>query len=156
LLSEHVDPERSPGYQVRRCHRRFDRLLNLITSRSGLNSGYWYYLRVLWTEDGLTQKHLSDVTNVTESTTASMIEGMVRAGWVRRERNAADRREFRVFLTEEARMLQRQILPSVLEINETACRDISPGDVEICLSVLERMSHNLAVEFERAFEEGRG
>lgn len=54
-----LDPEQSLGYQVRRCHRRFDRLLSAYLARHDLKTGFWYYLRVLWLKDGVTQKYLT-------------------------------------------------------------------------------------------------
>ena len=52
-------PEDSLGFQVRRCHRAFDRLLNGYLSREGLTSGFWYFLRALWQENGATQRRLA-------------------------------------------------------------------------------------------------
>ena len=68
--SEHLTPDQSAGYQVRRCHRRLDRLLHYYLGKHDLKSGYWYYLRVLWMNDEVSQKCLSDMANVAENTTA--------------------------------------------------------------------------------------
>ncbi|MFK5073796.1 MarR family winged helix-turn-helix transcriptional regulator, partial [Klebsiella pneumoniae] len=75
-------PTRSLGYQVRRCHRRFDRLLSSRLARHGLDTGFWYYLRVLWHGDGVNQKYLSDATGVAENTTAKLITAMEKRGLV--------------------------------------------------------------------------
>lgn len=143
-----LDPEQSLGYQVRRCHRRFDRLLNAHLARHNLQSGFWYYLRVLWLRDGVTQKYLSDMTNVTENTTASMINGMVQQGLVERTKDDIDRRKLRITLTDQGRALEPQLMPYAIDINRVAIAGIDPGDVATCLSVLSRMSANLAAEFE--------
>jgi DNA-binding MarR family transcriptional regulator len=138
-----LPPERSLGNQVRRCHRMFDRLLSAYLSRHNLNSGFWYYLRALGIEGGLTQKRLSDITNVTETTTVTMIELMIKSGLVVRSRDPRDRRKLRVSLTRRGRELHDKLLPYALEINAMASAGIDRTEVETCLSVLMRMSANL-------------
>jgi MarR family transcriptional regulator, organic hydroperoxide resistance regulator len=138
-----LPPERSLGNQVRRCHRMFDRLLSAYLSRHNLNSGFWYYLRALGIEDGLTQKRLSDITNVTETTTVTMIELMIKSGLVARCRDPNDRRKLRVSLTRRGRELHAELLPYAFEINAMASAGIDRAELETCLSVLSRMSANL-------------
>jgi DNA-binding MarR family transcriptional regulator len=144
-----LDPQKSFGYQVRRCHRSFDRLLAYHLAQRGLKTGFWYYLRVLWIRDGVTQKHLSDMTNVAENTTVSMIDGMVNSGLVTRERNPDDRREMRVSLTTKGRRLQSGLIGHAIGINRIATQGIDPDELNVCLSVLSRMSVNLLAELER-------
>lgn len=147
-----LDPELSLGYQVRRCHRRFDRLLNAYLSRYDLKGGFWYYLRVLWIRDGVTQKYLSDMTNVTENTTVSMINGMVQQGLVERKRDSVDRRKLCITLTDEGRALESKLMQYAIEINRMAVTGIDPDDIATCLSVLSRMSTNLAASFDAVSE----
>ena len=52
-------PAESSGYLVRDAHRAFQRLLERRIAAYGLKRGQWYFLRVLWTEDGLSQRELS-------------------------------------------------------------------------------------------------
>jgi len=143
-----VDPERSLGYQVRRCHRRFDRLLNAHLSRHGLKTGFWYYLRVLWIQDGVTQKYLSDMTNVAENTTASLITNMMQQDLVVRHREAEDKRKFSVTLTPKGKKLEHELMHYASDINRVARSGIAPEEIEVCLSVLQRMSENLRIEWE--------
>jgi MarR family transcriptional regulator, organic hydroperoxide resistance regulator len=139
-------PDDSLGFQVRRCHRAFDRLLNAHLSREGLTSGFWYFLRALWQENGATQKRLSQLNNVTEPTTVTTLNAMTRIGLVRRERNAGDRRKLNVFLTPRAEALKAELMPYAFRINAIACEGIAASELETCLSVLKRMSANLTRE----------
>lgn len=138
-----LPPERSLGYQVRRCHRMFDRTLSARLASHGLNSGFWYYLRALWMRDGMTQKELSDVTNVTENTTVTMINLMIEKGLVTRTRDISDRRKLRICLTAKGRKLQPELFHHAFEINDVAAAGIPLSQVETCLSVLARVSDNL-------------
>ena len=49
----------SLGYLVRDANRAFQRLLERRISPHGVTRGQWYFLRVLWKEDGLSQRELS-------------------------------------------------------------------------------------------------
>jgi DNA-binding MarR family transcriptional regulator len=138
-----LPPKRSHGFATRRAHRAFDRLLNGLLSRHGLKSGYWYYLRALWIEDGQSQRRLSEATNTTENTTAITIGAMARAGLVRRIRAEGDRRSWVVLLTDRGEALRRELMPYAHQVNETATRGIPADELDICLDVLGRLASNL-------------
>jgi DNA-binding MarR family transcriptional regulator len=138
--------EDSLGFQVRKCHRAFDRVLNAYLAREGLTSGFWYFLRALWQENGATQKRLSQLNNVTEPTTVTTLNAMTRIGLVRRVRNTADKRKLNVFLTPRAQDLKDQLMPYAFRINEVAAAGIAAEELAVTLSVLRRMSENLMRE----------
>jgi DNA-binding MarR family transcriptional regulator len=142
-------PERSLGFQVRRCHRAFDRVLNGHLASEGLTSGFWYFLRALWQEDGATQRRLAQLNNVTEPTAVTMLASMDRLGLIRRERNTVDRRKINVFLTPAADALKAVLMPRAHRINAIAGEGISPEDLTTCLAVLHRMTENLNREAAR-------
>ena len=138
-----LPPGRSLGYQVRRCHRMFDRMLTARLAPHALNSGFWYYLRALWIQDGITQKELSDITHVAENTTVAMINQMISSGLVERSRDAEDRRKQRISLTARGRSLHSALMHHAFDINAVAAAGIPKQDVETCLAVLARMGENL-------------
>lgn len=43
----------SIGYQIRLTHRLMQKLLQLKIEQFGVTLGMWYFLRVLWDQDGL-------------------------------------------------------------------------------------------------------
>lgn len=137
------DPEQNCGQQVRRCYRRFTSVFNSVFAKYGLKPGCWYYLRVLWLEDGVSQKYLSDRAYVAENTTASIVNSMLKEGLITRKRNEEDKRQYSVFLTERGRRLEKEVLGYAKEINELAMSGIDLADIRTCLSVLKRMSENL-------------
>jgi MarR family transcriptional regulator, organic hydroperoxide resistance regulator len=138
-----LPPHRSLGHQVRRCHRMFDRVLSAHLVNHDLNSGFWYYLRALWIQDGRTQKELSDVTNVAENTTVTMINLMIERGLVERARDPVDGRKLRISLTPRGRKLETELIRYAVGINALATEGIARSDVETCLSVLTRVAENL-------------
>lgn len=135
---------KSAGYQTRKTHREFERMLNMLLAPYDLKAGNWHYLRALWQENGISQRELSDSLNVTENTTVSMVAGLEKAGLVRRERDTKDKRRINVFLSRDGRNLERKLMPLAIQINEIATAGIPSEEVEICLSVLRKARENLA------------
>ena len=84
-------PAESSGYLVRDAHRAFQRLLEKRIA-AGLKRGQWYFLRVLWTEDGLSQRELSTRVGMMEPTTVIALRSMEKAGLIRRVRSTDDKR----------------------------------------------------------------
>ena len=152
-LGVDLPPDRSLGFQVRRCHRAFDRALNAHLAREGLSSGFWHFLRALWQEDGATQKRLAQLNNVTEPTAVTMLAAMGRLGLVDRVRNERDRRKINVFVTPKGRALKADLMPYAHRINDVAGEGISAEDLATCLRVLKRMSENLSAETARLSDE---
>lgn len=139
-----ISPDESLGFQVRRCHRAFERVLNEQLAPHGLSAGFWGFLRALWQENGVTQKRLSQLNNVTEPTAVAALNAMSKAGVVRRERDVRDRRRVNVFLTQRADELRAELMPLVQRINDTAGEGIPAEDLRTTLRVLRRMSENLS------------
>ena len=141
-----LPPDQSLGFQVRRCHRAFDRALNARLAPAGLTSGFWYFLRALWQENGATQRRLAQMNNVTEPTAVTVLGAMERLGLIRRARNTQDRRKVNVVLTSAGEALEGQLAPTAVRINEIAGADVSPEDLATCLRVLKQMTENLSRE----------
>ncbi len=143
---EGLPPDQSLGFQVRRCHRAFDRVLNAHLAPAGLSSGFWYFLRALWQENGATQRRLAQLNNVTEPTAVAVLGAMERLDLIRRDRNRQDRRKLNIFLTPRGEALEAELIPTAARINDIAGEGVSPADLATCLSVLKRMSDNLTRE----------
>lgn len=133
----------SVGYQVRITHRLIQRALQARISRHGVTLGMWYFLRVLWEEDGITQREISRRIGTMEPTTLSAIMAMERSGLVRRVRNAGDRRKINIFLTEWGRSLEAQLLPAAIDVVETSVKGLSDREVASLLGMLGIMQRNL-------------
>ena len=96
----------SDGYLVRDAHRAFQRLLEKRIAPHGVTRGQWYFLRVLWTEDGLSQRELSARVGMMEPTTVIALRSMEKAGLIRRVRSKDDRRKTHVWLTAKAKRMR--------------------------------------------------
>jgi DNA-binding MarR family transcriptional regulator len=138
-----LPPSQSSGYLVRDAHRAFQRVLERRIAHFGVTRGHWYFLRVLWMEDGLTQRELSARVGMMEPTTVVALRSMEKAGLVRRARSPEDGRRTLVSLTPLGRRLERQLLPVARQIVRAAEKDIGRRDVEVFRRVIARMTKNL-------------
>jgi DNA-binding MarR family transcriptional regulator len=136
-------PDASVLQLLRMTHRSSARLLQSRIDPHGVTIGMWYFLRVLWEEDGLTQRELSQRVGMVEATTVTAINAMAARNLVRRQGDPTDRRKRHVHLTEEGRKLQFTLLPHAAEVNRIASRGISEEDVERVRTTLAAMRRNL-------------
>jgi DNA-binding MarR family transcriptional regulator len=138
-----LPPRLSSGYLVRDAHRAFQRLLERRIGAYGVARGQWYFLRVLWTSDGLSQRELSARVGMMEPTTVIALRSMERAGLIRRVRSGDDRRKVRVLLTAKARRLRNELLGVARPITHEAEEGISARDLASFRRVIARMTANL-------------
>ena len=136
-------PQNSIGYLLRDTYRAFSKVLQTRISAHGVTIGQWYFLRVLWEEDGLTQRELSQRVGMMEPTTVTALNGMEKRGYVKRVRNATDRRKVNIFLTEKGRALRSRLLPHAADVNRIASKNVTLQDIERMRTVLNTMKENL-------------
>ena len=127
-------------------HRLVQRALQVRIERHGVSLGMWYFLRVLWDTDGITQSDLSSLIGTMEPTTLSAVASMEAAGLVRREPHLVDRRKVNVFLTDKGRALQTELLPEGIAVVEAAVASFSDREVDLMLKLLKVMQTNLLAE----------
>ena len=138
-----LPPRLSSGYLVRDAHRAFQRLLERRIASYGVTRGQWYFLRVLWITDGLSQRELSARVGMMEPTTVIALRSMERAGLIHRVRGHDDRRKVRVFLTAKAKRLRNELLFVAKSITDEAEDGVAARDLSVFRRVITRMTANL-------------
>ena len=128
---------------MRDAHRAFQRLLERRIAAYGVTRGQWYFLRVLWNADGLSQRELSARVGMMEPTTVIALRGMERARLIRRCRGNDDRRKVRVFLAAKAKRIRNALLGVARGITEEAERGLGARDLACFRRVITRMTANL-------------
>jgi DNA-binding MarR family transcriptional regulator len=136
-------PRLSSGYLVRDAHRAFQRLLERRIAAYGVTRGQWYFLRVLWITDGLSQRELSVRVGMMEPTTVIALRSMEKSGLIRRVRGDDDRRKVQVFLTAKAKRLRGELLGVARTITAEAEEGIAPRDLAAFRRIVLRMTENL-------------
>lgn len=142
----YADPANSIGYLTRIAFRAFSRALEGRTAPHGVSSGQWRFLRVLWREDGLTQRELSARVGMREPTTVIALKSLERSGFVTRQKSLEDRRKAYVFLTPAARALEAVLLPAVSEVNAVALAGLTDNEIKVLRKALSVVGRNLAAD----------
>jgi MarR family transcriptional regulator, organic hydroperoxide resistance regulator len=136
-------PLESAGYLVRDAHRAFQKLLEKRIAAYGISRGQWYFLRVLWIEDGLSQRELSSRVGMMEPTTVIALRSMEKAGLIRRARMSDDKRVAKVWLTAKAKRMRDQMLLIARGINDDACQGVTREEFDAFRRAVTRMTENL-------------
>lgn len=118
-----ISPYNRMGFLVRDTHREFRRILQMLIAQHGLSASRWSYMWALWHQDGLTQKDLADRVKLEGPTVGAAVRVLIRRGFLLRQRNPADRREWRIFLTSKSKRLKGELLAVVHRINTEALED---------------------------------
>ena len=138
--------EVSLGYQVRATHRLMQRYLQSLIEPHGVTLGMWYFLRVLWREDGLTQRQLSRRVGTMEPTALNAIGAMERQGFVTRVRSKVDRRRQHVHLTAKGLSLKARLEPFAIEVVRNASAGLSRREIASLLDLLKLVQANVLQE----------
>jgi DNA-binding MarR family transcriptional regulator len=99
-------------------------------AKHGVPWSAWYYLRVLWETDAITQRELTERVGVMQPNTVSALQTMRRAGWVTIAKSDKDRRQILVMLTPKGRKLMQRLLPEIRAAVRSALLDNFPAQDE--------------------------
>ncbi|MFN8073908.1 MAG: MarR family transcriptional regulator [Kineosporiaceae bacterium] len=108
--------------EIARVSRGILQLADLITARAtavlgpaGLTLSRWFVLRELVERPGCTAAELAGILSLSKARLSAVVEELVEAGLVRRERRPDDRRRLHLSLTEEGRRLTVELVPRLGE-----------------------------------------
>jgi len=105
----------------------------------------WYFLRILWEDDGLSQKDLTRRAGVLQPNAVSAIRTMEEMGLARVERGVDDRRRIRVWLTPKAKELEQQILPKIrADADRLAFHNFDDEERQMLTRLLKKVCANVA------------
>lgn len=147
-----IDPQQVPAaaYEDRLAHlvknawRTMVRALQIRLIEHNVSFGHWSFLRILWEQDGLTQRELAERAGMTTPTTFTAINAMETLGYVRRSQKSGNKKNIYIFLTPEGRALEGKLLPLAEEINEAAVQGLDAADIQAARRVLSLVATNLA------------
>jgi len=100
-------------------------------------------LAVLWQQDGLAQNAIADRIGSDRPTLTAILKLMTAQGLVHRDRDKADNRYQRVYLTAAGQRLHRSLPALATEVNEAAMAGLSTADRATLMSLLNRVRATL-------------
>lgn len=146
FVDGHVVVDRAIGFWVHRVYQASRNELYRAFRAAGhdITPEQWAVLIRLWEEDGRTQAELSEATFRDAPTMSRIVAGMEARGLLERRADPADGRLRRVFLTREARRLERVLVPVVEDLVGRMLAGVPERDLQVTRATLARMFDNLA------------
>lgn len=142
-LGRYTSTRESVGFVVREIWRLFARCLQPRIAREGVTIGMWFALRMLWDEDGVTQRELGERVGINGPTMVMALNSMERAGLVKRVQHRTDRRKINVFLTERGRKMKNKLWPMAAEVLAVSLAGLSEKQVQSLTKMLAQIRVNL-------------
>ncbi len=139
-------PQDRLAHLIRDVARAQMRALQTRLAAHGVSFGHWTFLRILWIQDGLTQRELSDLAGVMEPTTFSAVKAMERMGLIERRQLAGNRKNMHVFLSPAGRALEQALVPLAEEVNRVSVQGLPARSLSTVRKCLLAMIENLAEE----------
>lgn len=124
----------------RLMRRRFDERARA----RGASVAQWRVLKTLQRQPGLNQGQLAEAVEVEPISCCRMIDRLEEAGLVERRRDPADRRAWRIHLTEKAGPLLAELHILGAEMIEDALEGFSPRQRDELVGALEALHANLS------------
>ena len=100
-------------------------------------------LRYIGEQEGCTQADIAQHLSIKPSTVAISVRRLEKAGHVQRRRDEADKRVWRVYLTEQAKAFKQRVQNHILEEMDAMLAGFDPGEIERLHAYLERIQNNL-------------
>ncbi len=110
----------------------------------GVTRPQWQVLTVLRRNEGINQGGLADILEVEPITVCRMIDRLQEAQLVERRPDPADRRSWRLFVTDKANALLQTLRPLADEMLEQALDGVADADRRVLRAALDRIRLNLA------------
>lgn len=134
------------GFQVSKIKQLGDRIFEKILADRGIeafNGAQGRILYVLFQEDGIPIKTMSEKCGLAITSLTTMLERMEKAGLILRRQDAADKRKTLLYLTDKARDLENDYIAVSEEMGDIYYQGFTPEEVKAAEKYLDRIRLNL-------------
>ena len=121
---------------------------HILLSEIGVYHGQPPLLFLLEKTDGLSQKEIADILQITPSTITVMLKRMEKSEVVTRKQDPKDQRISRVYLTKKGRDLTMQAKEAIKTLAEESFGSFSLEEKEEFKNLLQKMGNNLKEKLE--------
>ena len=115
--------------RIRVMRNGLARTLEKSIAAAGITYGQWRCLRVLWENDGISQRELAGKLDMTPAAVVFAVDMLERDGMARRGKDLADKRRVKILLTAKGRKLEARLLRESREILIGLFRDVTDEEI---------------------------
>lgn len=134
----------SIGYRIKLLSQLMSRKFQERLEPFGLTPFHWIVLCCLWQEDGLATCRIGERLQQVGGTITGVLDRMEERGLIRRERDARDRRIWRIWLSDAGKQLETVLPPLVVELREEAMKGMPYRERERFSQLLNQAIANLS------------
>ena len=138
-----VDMDDNLGAMVADISRLIRRAFDARARDIGVTRPQWRVLVVLKRHAGINQGGLADLLEVEPITVCRMVDRLQESGLVERRPDPADRRSWRLHLTDKADAVLDSLRPLAEDIFAEALLGVSPAESSAMMATLDRIRTNL-------------
>lgn len=134
------------GFQVSKIKQLGDRIFEKILAERGIeafNGAQGRILYVLFQEDGVPIKTVSEKCSLAITSLTTMLERMEKNGLIQRRQDSADKRKTLLFLTDKARNLEQDYIAVSEEMGDIYYQGFTEEEVKAAEGYLDRIRLNL-------------
>lgn len=142
ILSKNMKHHESLGQLIACLSRQARSYFEKELAPFDLGSGALHVLMNLLHQDGINQQELSEKLHVDKATTTRVITKLLKLGYVRREKDPADNRAYRIFVTQKAREIAPEIRKVLHSWTEILAEGLTEKEKETALTLLRHMRDN--------------
>lgn len=134
----------SLDFLIRDTRLRLYKYIETRIERQGVPLRVWFPLRVLYRNEGITQRELGQMLGFGDAHAGVIVGVMQRHRLVSREPSRIDKRRINLYLTPEGRKKTQQMLREMRRINAKITAGFSAAEQETFRALLTRAHENLA------------
>ena len=134
------------GFLVSKIKQLSDRIFERLLARQGIdafNGAQGRILYVLWQEDGMSIKTISEQCGLAITSLTTMLERMENQGLIRRVPSEQDKRKTLLYLTDQAKKLRTDSEVVSGQMRDVFYRDFTAAEIEQFETYLNRVRTNL-------------
>lgn len=134
------------GVFLNLVHFRFKQYLSAIFAKHGydLTPEQFLVLDTLWDDGVLSQQELADILKKDKNSVTKLIDALERKRFVERIPDKIDRRLNLIHITELAKSMKDNITDIALDCTNQIIKDIPEEDLNVFVSVLNKMAENMS------------
>ena len=125
------------GSLAKKTGARFMQLLQAEQIDIGFSG--WIVLSRLWEEDGLSQQEISERSGVAKPNISTYIDNLEKGDYVVRVNDPADRRNYKIYMTQKAKNIRERCQRLAQQSNEATMEALSAVEKETLLNLLKKM-----------------
>lgn len=117
--------------------------IRIEADKVGIIATYRPILMMLSYQDGITQLDIAKYVHMAPPTISLTLQKMEASKLVRREEDAEDKRQIRIYITEEGRKLDQEMKKIISKIERVALIDITSQEQKVVEEILKKTIDNL-------------